>query len=41
MISNIHLEDDGKYECQVMATDSTPLLRTKPARVSVISKFTL
>jgi hypothetical protein len=36
MISNVQLEDDAVYECQVGATENTPGLRSRQAQVTVL-----
>ena len=39
MVANAQLEDDAEFQCQVMATESTPPLTSRIAKLTILGKL--
>ena len=39
MVANAQLEDDAEFQCQVMATESTPPLTSRIAKLTILGKY--
>ena len=39
MVANAQLDDDAEFQCQVMATESTPPLTSRKAKLTILGKL--
>ena len=39
MVANAQLEDDAEFQCQVMATETTPPLTSRIAKLTILGKL--